>query len=79
MASAVTAGSQAPASLPGQVPTLTVNARIVVLDVVVTDAAGNIVTSLKREDFSIYEDGVLQPIRSFQAPGTGQLPPEFVG
>jgi len=38
-------------------PTLTVTTRIVVLDVVVTDKQGNLVTRpLTRDDFTIYED-----------------------
>jgi VWFA-related protein len=54
---------------------LTVNARLVVLDVVVTDAAGNTVDSLNASDFQIFEDGKLQRIQSFEAPSAHTLPP----
>jgi len=60
-----------------QTSTITVNARIVVLDVVVLDKKGNLVwrNDLKPEDFKIYEDGQLQTIRSFEAPSQHQMPP----
>jgi VWFA-related protein len=54
--------------------TLTVTARLVVLDVVVTDKAGNPVTDLKRDDFSVFEDGKLQRIVSFEPPSAHVLP-----
>src|ERR1039458_5512002 len=56
-------------------PVLTVNARIVVLDVVVTDKAGNLVPGLTRGDFTIYEDQTQQTIRSFETPDQHVLPP----
>lgn len=61
----------------GPVPQLTARARRVTVDVVVTDDKGRPVTGLSRGDFSIYEDGVLQPMRSFElfTPGT---PVEYV-
>jgi VWFA-related protein len=37
----------------------------VLLPVTVRDSTGQFVTNLKAEDFSIYEDGVIQPITSF--------------
>src|ERR1700722_16117903 len=60
-----------------QTSTITVNARIVVLDVVVLDKKGNLVwrNDLKPENFKIYEDGPLQTIRSFEAPSQHQMPP----
>ena len=67
------AWAQAPT---GPTATLTVNARLVVLDVVVTDKKGNPVTDLKREDFMVTEDGKPQVIKSFEAPGTHALPAE---
>jgi VWFA-related protein len=45
--------------------TFHVNSRLVVLDVVVTDQQGHIVNNLTKDDFKVYEDKVLQPIRSF--------------
>jgi VWFA-related protein len=48
---------------------IAVKSQLVVLDTVVTDRKGNIVTNLKREDFQVYEDGVPQTVRDFDAPG----------
>src|ERR1035441_1307567 len=42
------------------------SAREVLLDVGVRDAHGKMVTNLKAEDFTVYEDGVRQPVRSFR-------------
>ena len=41
-------------------------AREVLLDVGVRDAHGKMVTNLKAEDFTVYEGGVRQPVRSFR-------------
>lgn len=67
------AAPQQPAYTPS---TITVNARIVVLDVVVTDKKGNLVhrEDLTPDDFTIYEDGVQQKIRSFEPPGKHRMP-----
>src|ERR1017187_6803793 len=56
-------------------PVLTINARIVILDVVVTDKAGALVPGLTRDDFTIYEDQTQQTIRSFETPEQHVLPP----
>ena len=50
------------------VSTLTVNARIVVLDVVVTDKEGKVVNNLPQDAFTVYEDKVQQKVRYFEAP-----------
>ena len=42
------------------------SAREVLLDVGVRDAHGKMVTNLKAEDFTVYEGGVRQPVRSFR-------------
>jgi len=55
--------------------TLTVNARLVVLDVVVRDKNGKPVTDLTKDDFRVFEDGVPQPVRSFEPPSAHALPP----
>jgi hypothetical protein len=55
-------------------PVLKVNARIVVLDVVVTDKDSHVVHGLARGDFTIYEDKALQTIRTFEAPDQHRLP-----
>ncbi len=55
--------------------TLSVNPRLVVLDVIVTDKQGNLVTNLKKEDFEVQEDKQPQRIDSFEAPTAHDLPP----
>ena len=42
------------------------SAREVLLDVVVRDAHGKLVTNLKPEEMAVYEDGVRQDVRSFR-------------
>jgi VWFA-related protein len=54
--------------------TLRVKAQLVVVDVTVTDASGNAVTNLTKDDFEIYESGVKQTIRSFEPPSAHTLP-----
>ena len=51
------------------------NARLVVLDLVVRDKHGNVVTDLTQNDFRVYEDNQPQRIRSFEAPSAHLLPP----
>jgi len=55
---------------------LNLNARIVVLDVVVTDKHGNLVhrNDLTKDDFTIYESKVPQAIRSFERPSQHAMP-----
>ena len=48
--------------------TLRVQSQLVVLDVVVTDEAGHLVTNLGRDDFEVSENGVQQEIRNFDSP-----------
>jgi VWFA-related protein len=55
--------------------TLSTNAKLVILDVVVTGKKGNLIPNLKKEDFEIQEDKQIQPIYSFEAPGVHALPP----
>ena len=47
--------------------TIKVQANLVVLDVVVTDAKGNTVPDLEQKDFTITQDGAPQTIRSFDS------------
>lgn len=54
--------------------TLTVNARLVVLDVVVTGKDGKPVDGLTDKDFQVFEDGKLQHIRSVERPSAHALP-----
>jgi len=54
--------------------TLKTTVREVVLDVVVVDAQGKPVDGLKQSDFSVYESGTMQRIRSFQPPAAHTMP-----
>jgi VWFA-related protein len=56
--------------------TVKTTSRLVVLDVVVSDRKGNLVTNLKREDFSVTEAKEPQTILNFEAPGANQVAPE---
>ena len=55
---------------------LSVTTREVVLDVVVTDKKGNLVKSgdLKKGDFTVFEDGKEQKVRSFETPREHRMP-----
>jgi VWFA-related protein len=79
-------------ALPGQQPTSSVvpgaspqteantirsNVRLVVLDVVVTDAKGQIVHDLKRDDFHVTEADEPQTIQNFEEAGAHQLDPDL--
>jgi VWFA-related protein len=68
---AITAQEAAPLN---STTTLHVKARIVVLDVVVTNQKGDIITNLSKDDFIVREDKVPQRIVSFEAPAQHQLP-----
>jgi VWFA-related protein len=57
-----------------QTPTLTVTTRLVVLDVVVTDAQGHPVPGLTAKDFRVLEDGKPQRIVSLEPPAAHTLP-----
>ncbi|MFZ0319026.1 MAG: VWA domain-containing protein, partial [Candidatus Sulfotelmatobacter sp.] len=50
------------------VETFRSSTRLVVLDVVVTDKAGNPVRNLIKDDFTIVEDGVPQSLATFETP-----------
>jgi VWFA-related protein len=56
------------------VPTIKVTARETVVDVTVTDAKGNPVHGLTQADFTVKEDGKVQPIRSFDEYGSEAVP-----
>lgn len=66
-----TVGTQAP-----HAPTITVNARLVVLDVVVTGKDGKPVDGLTQKDFQVFEDDKPQSIRSFEPSSAHSLPVE---
>ena len=59
-------------------PALTVNVRLVVLDIVVTDQTGKPVDGLTARDFQIFEDGKPQRIRSVELPSAHVLPPAMI-
>jgi hypothetical protein len=67
-AGAPNAGAASQASPPqnASVTTLTATARLVLLDVVVTDAKGKPVKGMKASDFTLLEDGAAQALSSFQ-------------
>jgi VWFA-related protein len=67
---ASTSASSQQSSSPGYVFNATT--RNVILDAVVTDKAGNVVTGLTRNDFVIREDNVAQEIQSFDAVAGGR-------
>jgi len=48
-------------------PTFSVEAAMVVVDVTVRDRKGNLIGDLKKEEFRVYEDNVLQQIITFSA------------
>ena len=60
---------------PARASSLSVNARLVVLDVVVTDNSGRPVDGLTVKDFQVFEDDRQQRIRSLEPPSAHALPP----
>jgi VWFA-related protein len=56
-------------------PVFKVKTRIVILDIVVTDKKGNVVTNLKQSDFTVLEDKQPQTIQSFEPPSAHDLAP----
>jgi VWFA-related protein len=60
------ARAQTVAAFPSQTDTLHVKTEAVVLEVVVTNASGKPVAFLPQQDFQLFEDGVPQPILSFE-------------
>jgi VWFA-related protein len=66
--------AQTPNGTSGSSATLRVNARLVVLDVVVTDKEGKPVDGLGVKDFQVFEDGKPQRIGSVEPPSAHTLP-----
>src|SRR5580704_8534277 len=59
--------SQAPApNPPATAPTIKVETRVVLVDVVVTDDQGNAIVGLDKKNFQITEEGAPQIISSFE-------------
>jgi VWFA-related protein len=68
--------SQAPApNPPATAPTIKVETRVVLLDVVVTDHKGETIPNLHREDFNIEEDGKPQSLSAFDEHSRHNAPP----
>lgn len=65
-----TAQETNPGSAAADEPTLKLTTRLVVLDVVVTDHAGQLRNDLIRGDFQITENGVPQTILNFEPPSS---------
>lgn len=57
--------TQQSSSQPGPVETIKARTQVVLLDVVATDHGGHPVTDLKREDFTVFEQGKQQQVASF--------------
>lgn len=68
--------AQAPISTSHQ--TLQITTRVVQVDVVVHDPQGNPVPGLKREDFTLFDNGKPQDIRYFSVEEGGTLPPRVI-
>ncbi len=56
---------RAQSQAPQEVPNFSVAVNLIKVPVTVFDRQGGIVSDLRRDDFRLYEDGVLQDIRSF--------------
>lgn len=59
------ATSEGTASSREEMFKMTVNVNFVVVPVTVKDGGGHLVDGLLRKDFSVYEDGVMQPLKLF--------------
>jgi hypothetical protein len=64
-----TAAGSTPAQNNGGAYTIQRTARLVVLDILVTDARGNVVNDLKQQDFHVEEAGGVQDIQTFEQAG----------
>src|SRR5579872_3267740 len=56
-----------------QAPTFSLQIELVTTDVIVRDASGNFVPDLKKDDFTVYEDGVKQDIVSMTLSHGGRV------
>ena len=78
-AAAGAAAQPAPAAqAPSATPVFPREVEIVTVDVVVSDKAGNPVKGLRKEDFTVLEEGAPQEVQSFEVVATEPLPPVTV-
>src|SRR5258707_1061779 len=54
--------------------TITRNARLVILDMVVTDAKGNVIIDLRKDDFNVTEMNEPQTVLNFEPAGAHTIP-----
>jgi VWFA-related protein len=66
LAAGVAAQTSAPAPAAGQVPAFKSNVDETVIDVVVRDKKGRLVTDLKQSDFTVTDNGQTRTIKSFR-------------
>src|SRR5690349_968074 len=59
-------GQNKPEEAKPQAPAIKVRTGLVLIPAVVTDAKGNRITDMKKEDFVVLEDGKRQPIQLFE-------------
>src|SRR5438552_3363668 len=75
----VAAGASLVAQAPAQTPTCRSAVNLVLVDVVVRDRSGAVVTGLGDDDFELFEDGVRQQIVSFAFESIGRDAPAIAG
>ena len=75
----VSTGASLVAQAPAQTPTFRSAVNLVLVDVVVRDRSGAVVTGLSGDDFELFEDGVRQPIVSFAFESIGRDAPAIAG
>jgi VWFA-related protein len=72
-----TAAGSTPAQSSGGAYTIQRTVRLVVLDMLVTDAKGNVVSDLKQQDFHVEEAGGVQDIQTFEQAGEHTPDPQI--
>ncbi len=75
----VAAGASLVAQEPAQTPSFRSGVSLVLVDVVVRDRSGAVVTGLRGDDFELFEDGVRQQIVSFAFESIGRDAPAIAG
>ena len=71
------AGRKPPPPAQSGVTTFKTTSRLVILDAVVTNEQGKFVDGLGKDDFTVLEDGVKQPVTAFEGPS--QHPSNAIG